>query len=176
MARQSPAIQAPNLGLSSAHPRHPPISPYHFVSTIAVHRAWPQPLFPLSGTGTAPFLGFSLGPITNPLRSPTSLPCCRHTLFSQEVRAVFCRHSQGKHSQTSIDLTRSLSPSLVQVVVLLQRISLRLSSFHLTHATTFVAISIQINCNMPPVRTVAAAKPVKTERTHEENQERYVST
>ena len=28
---------------------------------------------------------------------------------------------------------------------------------------------------MPPVRTLTAAKPIKTERTHEENQERYVA-
>ena len=28
---------------------------------------------------------------------------------------------------------------------------------------------------MPPQRTIPAAKPVKTERTHEENQERFVS-
>lgn len=29
---------------------------------------------------------------------------------------------------------------------------------------------------MPPVRTMSTAKPVKTERTHEENQERSVVT
>lgn len=28
---------------------------------------------------------------------------------------------------------------------------------------------------MPPLRSIPAAKPVKTERTHEENQERFVS-
>lgn len=27
---------------------------------------------------------------------------------------------------------------------------------------------------MPPLRSIPAAKPVKTERTHEENQERFV--
>jgi len=31
-----------------------------------------------------------------------------------------------------------------------------------------------INTNMPPIRSMPAAKPVKTERSHEENQERYV--
>jgi hypothetical protein len=28
--------------------------------------------------------------------------------------------------------------------------------------------------DMPPLRSIPAAKPVKTERTHEENQERFV--
>jgi hypothetical protein len=30
------------------------------------------------------------------------------------------------------------------------------------------------NNNMPPIRSMPAAKPVKTERSHEENQERSV--
>lgn len=29
---------------------------------------------------------------------------------------------------------------------------------------------------MPPLRTAPVVKPIKTERTHEENQERYVAS
>ena len=41
-------------------------------------------------------------------------------------------------------------------------------------ATPIVVDIVYRLITMPPVRTLAAAKPIKTERTHEENQERFV--
>jgi len=138
----------------------------------------PCSAYPLSSTSIPPFPSLS-----RPHSSDNSSFCSSntdHLLLDKSNRLcsyhfhthlTFDYHSTLPLKASPLTITHLLTPAyqpFPTFIVLLETNHIA-SFFFNTHFILLIRTA-----TMPPVRTMTAPKPLKTERTHEENQERFV--